>query len=117
MNSFLSISFNMCFGCSKERSYRDVFFSTHYICFGKLTFIPRHFKKCGVLCYTLHSKNCVQESVYPYVRTCPRYIMRFAICTAVFSEVRLGLVQYGVMGLNGLDGVSLTRLTPSICNG
>ena len=21
--------------------------------------IPSHFKKCGVLCYTLHSKNCV----------------------------------------------------------
>ena len=33
------------------------------------------------------------------IHTCPRYIMRFAIYTAVFSEVRLGLVQYGVMGL------------------
>ena len=41
------------------------------------------------------------SSVCQSVRTCPLYIMRFTICTAVFSEVRvkLGLVQYGVMGL------------------
>ena len=47
------------------------------------------------------------------VRTCPRYIMRFPICTAVFSEVRvrLGLVQYGVMGLKWACGVNLVRLT------
>ena len=46
------------------------------------------------------------------VRTCPRYIMRFAICTAVFSEVRvrLGLVQYGAMGLKWACGVNLVRL-------
>ena len=23
-------------------------------------YTPPHFKKCGVLCYTLHSKNCVE---------------------------------------------------------
>ena len=30
----LSINFNMCFGCSKESSNRDVVLSTHSICFG-----------------------------------------------------------------------------------
>ena len=37
------------------------------------------------------------------VFTCPRYIMRLAICTAVLSEVRVGTVCcYGVkMGLWG----------------
>ena len=30
-------------------------------------FIPRHFKKFGVLCYTLHSKNCVRVPVVPSV--------------------------------------------------
>ena len=45
----------------------------------------------------------------PTVCTYPRYIMRFAICTAVFSEIRirLGLVQYGVLGLNRLVGLTL----------
>ena len=83
-----------------------------------MLFIPRHFKKC-VICYTLHSKNCVWVSVRLSVRTRPRYIMRFAICTAVFIEVRarLGLVQFGVIGLKWAFGVNLTRLTPSICNG
>ena len=39
--------------------------------------------------------------------------MRFTNCTAVFSEVRvrLGLLQYGVMGLKWASGVNLTRLT------
>ena len=32
-------------------------------------FIPRHFKKCRVLCYTLHSKICVRVSGSPSV--CP----------------------------------------------
>ena len=41
---------------------------------------------------------------------CPRYIMRFAICTALFS--RLGLLQYGVMGLKWACGVNLVRLSP-----
>ena len=31
-------------------------------------FIPRHFKKCAVICNTLHSKNCVPVSVCLYVR-------------------------------------------------
>ena len=35
--------------------------------FGRLS-IPRHFKKCGVLCYTLRSKICVRVSVRPSVR-------------------------------------------------
>ena len=30
---FLSISLNMCFGCSKEPSHRDGSFDTHNICF------------------------------------------------------------------------------------
>ena len=34
--------------------------------FGRL-FIPRHFKKCGVLCYTLRLKICVRVSVRPSV--------------------------------------------------
>ena len=32
------------------------------------------------------------------------------ICTAVFSQVRLGLVQHGVMGLKWACGVNLTNL-------
>ena len=32
-------------------------------------FIPHHFKKCRVLCYTLHSKNYVWVSVCLYI--CP----------------------------------------------
>ena len=45
--------------------------------------------------------------------------MMVAICTAVFSEVRVrsGLVEYGVMGLKWACGVNLKRLTPSCCNG
>ena len=31
---FLSTSFNMCFGCSKEPSHRDGSFEYHNICFG-----------------------------------------------------------------------------------
>ena len=30
-------------------------------------FIPCHFKKCRVLCYTLHTKNCVWVSLHLYV--------------------------------------------------
>ena len=45
----------------------------------------------------------VCPSVGLCVFTCPRYIMRLAICTAVFSEVRVSTIWcYGVkMGLFG----------------
>ena len=36
----------------------SVFFSPFVFRLKRL-FIPRHFKKCGVLCYTLRSKICV----------------------------------------------------------
>ena len=32
VNTFLPISFNICFGCSKEPPHLDVFLSTHSIC-------------------------------------------------------------------------------------
>ena len=45
-------------------------------CLFLFLFITRHFKKCGVLCYTPHSKNCVWVSVCLsvclYVRTSVR---------------------------------------------
>ena len=49
-----------------------------------------------------------------HVLTCPRCFMRFIICTAMFSvvRVRLGLVQHGVMGLKWACGVHLARLAP-----
>ena len=34
LNVFLSISFNICFGCSKNRLFQTVLLSTHNICFG-----------------------------------------------------------------------------------
>ena len=34
VNIFLSISFHICFGCSKERIIEMVLLSTHNICFG-----------------------------------------------------------------------------------
>ena len=92
---------------------------THYtpanfVCGGFTVFIipPQTLFVVGIL-----FSRCL--SVRLCARTCPRYIMRFAICTAVLSEVRvrLGLVQYGVMGLKWACGVNFTRLTPSICNG
>ena len=51
-------------------------------------FIHRHFKKCGVLCYTLHSKNCVRVSVClsislfvcPSVRQSDRQHIIFTLC-------------------------------------
>ena len=36
--------------------------------YGVILFIPRHFKKCGVSCYTLNSKKCVRVSVFLSVR-------------------------------------------------
>ena len=33
-----------------------------------MLFVPPHFEKCGVLCNTLLSKNCVRESVHLSVR-------------------------------------------------
>ena len=32
-----------------------------------LIIIPSHFKKCGVSCFTIYSKNCVRVSVRPSV--------------------------------------------------
>ena len=40
-------------------------------------FMPRHFKKCGVLCNTLYSKKYVRVSVRPYV------------CLSVCTSIRL----------------------------
>ena len=49
--------------------------------FEKFIFIPCHFKKCGVLCYTLHSKNYVRVSVRLYVRAyvCPSVSALFSL--------------------------------------
>ena len=49
-----------------------------------LLVIPRHFKKCGVLCYTLHSKNCVRVSVRS--SSCPS--VRLSVCMSVCMSVR-----------------------------
>ena len=56
----------------------------------------------------------VMGPLCPSIRTCPQYIIKLAICTAVFSEVwvRLELVQHGVIGLKWDCGVNLVSLTP-----
>ena len=103
--------FGVCFG-----RFDKLNFSVYnYNIFLPTIFIPAfYFRRKGYINF-VPSLSVVHLSV----RTCQRYIMRFAICTAVFSEVRvrLGLVQYGVMGLKWACGVNLKRITPSICNG
>ena len=56
---------------SSARSYPKQYSISVYIMWCKLLFIPRHFKKFGVLCYTLHPKNCV-KSIHPSVCTSVR---------------------------------------------
>ena len=57
-----------------------------------LLVIPRHFKKCGVLYYTLHSKNCVQVSVRS--SSCPsvRLSVCMSVCMPVHPSVRQPIV-------------------------
>ena len=55
--------------------------------------IPRHFKKCGILYYTLHSKNCVRVPVRLCV--CPSVCL--TICTSVRQwELILGRSVLGL---------------------
>ena len=79
-------------------------------------FIPATLKSVGYYVIPFIQKIVFQcPSVCLSVRTCPRYIMRFAICTAMFSDVRVSTVWcYGVKIACGVD---LTRFTQSICNG
>ena len=49
-------------------------------------FIPHHVKKCGVLCYTLHSKTCVEcPSVHQSLRAWFSLSMESSILPIFFN--------------------------------
>ena len=64
-----------------------------FIFYQWVVIIPRHFKKCGVLCHTLSSKICVPVSIRPSVRlsVCPSVRQRFVstLCQMHFSTIFL----------------------------
>ena len=78
----------------------------------ELLFIPHHFKKCGLLCYTLHSKNCFRVSVLqsvcltvclsvcPSVCQCSFHSLLGAFFNQFSSNLLLGLIlKRSVLGL------------------
>ena len=68
----------------------------------------------SILNYFSESRSSNGSTPCPSISTCTRYIIKLAICTAVFSEVwvRLELVQHGVIGLKWACWVNLVSLTP-----
>ena len=61
-------------------------------------FIPHHFKKCGVLCYTLRSKTCVRECVPPSVclsvctYVCPSALRFHSLPGAILAHLSRRLI-------------------------
>ena len=67
-----------------------------YVLFVLCLFILHHFKKCGVLCYTLRSKICVRVSVRPSA-------LRFhSLPGAIFKKM---FFKHGIR-VDFLEGVS-----------
>ena len=75
-------------------------------------FIPRHFKKCKVLCFTLHSKNCVRVSVHPSVRlsvcTSVRQRIVFTLCWEHFNQFSSNLLWELILG-RGVLGLQMDK--------
>ena len=105
-NKLIALIFHMPMPCGRAENFFkymtltiDLLFSIGklYVLCGHLCFtstslvIPRHLKKCGVLCFTLQSKNCVRVSVC--LSVCPFVSASFSLSAgSIFNQFSSNLL-------------------------